>query len=226
MAIGLPLLRCVHRIVCLPWGYEMKSLRLFLVVAAAWLLLVVSVQADTPPPGFKNTGIPGGGLMGEIPGTTASFSFNGVFTPGDLVLCEDTSCAATVDANGAVTAYTGNVSDVVQFRPDPNDPNSTLVTMYSEIDAGSEGVLNNDVFNYPLGATNFTFRQEAPLTPNGPTGTPAEQTFYNLPGANFSWTFVSDVTSPAPPPVPEPSSLLLLGSGLLGLSGVLRKFRS
>ena len=198
-----------------------------MLAGATCLLLVAStVRAQTPPPGFKNTGTPGGALMGEIPGSGApSFSFSGVFTPGDLVLCEDTSCGATLDANGAVTAYTGNVSDIVQFRPDPSNPNSTLVTMYSEIDAGSEGTLNNDVFSYPLGATNFTFRQEGPLAPDASLGFPAEQTFYNLPGSNFAWTFVSDVASPVPPPVPEPSSLLLLGSGLLGLSTKLRKFR-
>jgi hypothetical protein len=30
------------------------------------------------------------------------------------------------------------------------------------------------------------------------------------------------INSAAPPPVPEPGSILLLGSGILGLAGVLR----
>jgi hypothetical protein len=86
---------------------------------------------------------------------------------------------------------------------------------------------------FTTGAFTLTFNDGSPETLNLPVNVNGGTTFYGFTdSANFSSITITNLSNDAwgqdnvyysPQAIPEPSSLVLVGSGILGLAGVIRR---
>ncbi len=151
----------------------------------------------------------------SITGTVENVGTTLMFTAGDVVVGTGTQTGTflTLLSNGeAVTAPSANI---------PYSP-YTAGSYFFQI--GSLTVTLDSLGVSGKGPLDFS--GVADLTASGFADTLANYSF-SIPASgstDFTATFIAEA---APPAVPEPSSLALLGSGILGLAGTaVRKFRS
>ena len=153
----------------------------------------------------------------SITGTVENVGTTLMFDAGDIVVGTGTQTGTflTLLSNGE--ALTGGTANVPYSPYTANSSffaigGSTLIVTLESLGVSGKGPLD--------------FSGVADLTSSGFADTLADYSF-SIP-ASGSTTFTATFTAEAAPPtVPEPSSLALLGSGILGLAGTaVRKFRS
>jgi hypothetical protein len=164
------------------------------------------VLSEIPPTGPD--------LGGEPPDPTLTFNLPFQVVPGDVVLGENGTLPnlTTTDTSGHL--MTSNWSDIVRFGTDPNNPNGSIATFYSDplppVCATAFVFVSMPTY---AGSPHSTVTQvpcPGLVLSSNAQGIPeigpelSNAGFYS-PGGNVNYTFVSDV--------PEPVTWLLLPVG-------------
>jgi hypothetical protein len=149
--------------------------------------------------------------------TLCSSPFLYAGTIDNFTLTENNSEVFTfsLDSSPVVSTHTGSYFSIKNVAYDLNGVAQTPETFYFYVTALSGGV----------GISEFNFG--IPQLFSGPTSSPTFLTGV-FPGYDYLLSMPATMTiAPATSPVPEPSSMILFGTGILGAAGALkRKLRS
>lgn len=149
------------------------------------------------------TGLTGTGVTGTTPDAYAAFGFT--------------------DYNGGASQSFGNWTG----NPFPGggtnpDAGVTTFNMYEFVLTGSAAAVNNGTLQISVGGGISNAFVIAFACGGGATGTPTNGSCSGGDVHSTPFTNTGFITT-GPPTVPEPASVTLLGAGLLGLAGLLRK---
>jgi hypothetical protein len=184
---------------------------------------------DTPNDGWWNIAYPGGTIKGTFSFDDSLFSGTGAYTipgntgtyikqeyPDAYIEFTFTSVSSYYDPTLKTATWSTYPAIQTTARPDLNFVDSTIYVgfVYDNLDPGYLGSFINMKF-YNIATL------DNPQDLIGAVGTSLNRTAYQT---NMGYNYDIQVTGIVGQPLPLPSTVLLLGSGLVGLAGW-RRFR-
>ena len=198
-------------------------MRIARVVLGSLLLSSLAFAAHAEPITFTET-LTGSSYYGPSAGVTEPITITGYGDTSNVVYssAEDEytlllSSATVQMGSGPVETFTGSVE---AFEADG------FIAGFEQLSPLDVNIAAVDGFDDPF--TNYALNSSISVTDG--TQVPASYTLFNTTGGSFDFaTFSTTATfsSTVPPAVPEPSSLVLLATGMLGITeGMRRKLRN
>ncbi|WP_158787674.1 PEP-CTERM sorting domain-containing protein [Granulicella sp. L46] len=198
-------------------------MRIARVVLGSLLLSSLAFAAHAEPITFTET-LTGSSYYGPSAGVTEPITITGYGDTSNVVYssAEDEytlllSSATVQMGSGPVETFTGGVE---AFEADG------FIAGFEQLSPLDVNIAAVDGFDDPF--TNYALNSSISVTDG--TQVPASYTLFNTTGGSFDFaTFSTTATfsSTVPPAVPEPSSLVLLATGMLGITeGMRRKLRN
>ena len=198
-------------------------MRIARVVLGSLLLSSLAFAAHAEPITFTET-LTGSSYYGPSAGVTEPITITGygdtsnvVYSSADDEYTLLLSSATVQMGSGPVETFTGSVE---AFEADG------FIAGFEQLSPLDVNIAAVDGFDDPF--TNYALNSSISVTDG--TQVPASYTLFNTTGGSFDFaTFSTTATfsSTVPPAVPEPSSLVLLATGMLGITeGMRRKLRN
>jgi len=191
---------------------EMRPKKLILTIAIALLTMTLYAgyaTADTDPSvdiGYSATAV------GTVETALTSDSWS--LTSSEVVQTGSTTTVSFLNSTGAALASV----DIVATYSNASDHTFTI----NDLGGGTPALSSNSFSNTSSTAT-FAFSG----TPTIPSGDYLvfSYTNWNTNDSSVLSSFTFTATGGAPPAVPEPSTLMLIGSGLVGLTAFRKRFK-
>ena len=149
--------------------------------------------------------------------TVNGLNFSAWLFPGDIL--ESAEVSITSSEFGGTTFFDGNVN----FTQGNCTTNQLGFSLCDE--TGSFGPVNLNAGTYWLNLQNAVVNTGDPVywDENSGPSSASENSVGTIPSESFTVLGTNTGTTTTTGTVPEPSSIMLLGSGILGLAGVLRR---